>query len=478
MASSFGLFNTAYSGLAAARAALEVTGENVSNVNTPGYTRQRVDQVSLAGSDLGLRTTTGLNIGQGTKISGIARLSDAVVDARVRDTTASDGYWSAQSSALSSVDTSLGEPGTTGISSTLTAFWNAWQAVGTSVGSNGSNTTGAMATLLNSAQTLTSRISSGYSTAATQWQDALTTAKNTVTAVNQAGKTVATLNDQILRIEVAGGSANELKDQRDTALTTLANLTGASTRQNANGTIDVLVGGSTFVSGTSSRTLEVGGAGSIAALDTSTVTLQFSDRAGTAVQLDGGSLAGRLSALAPAGSGGVYASAAKAYNDVATSLRTTVNTVHRTGVTGDGTTNADFFGTSGAGAPAALSLTVPTSAAKVALGMPGAGARDGSLADKVGQLQHADGGPDTAWSAFVTGIGARAQAASTQATVATSAATAASTARTSQNGVDLDEETANLVVFQHAYQGAARVLTAVDEMLDTLINRTGLVGRS
>ena len=54
---------------------------------------------------------------------------------------------------------------------------------------------------------------------------------------------------------------------------------------------------------------------------------------------------------------------------------------------------------------------------------------------------------------------------------------AATALQQSQTGVDLDEETANLLTYQHAYQGAARVLTAIDEMLDVLINRTGLVGR-
>ena len=77
----------------------------------------------------------------------------------------------------------------------------------------------------------------------------------------------------------------------------------------------------------------------------------------------------------------------------------------------------------------------------------------------------------------MTRIGSQSKAATTQANVSASAASAATTAQNSQSGVDLDEETANLVVFQHAYQGAARAMTAIDEMLDTLINRTGLVGR-
>ena len=141
--------------------------------------------------------------------------------------------------------------------------------------------------------------------------------------------------------------------------------------------------------------------------------------------------------------------------------------------------NADspgFFGFASTNGPAATNLQVlPTSLA-------GIGAASGtslaSAADAVSQLGTAAASPDAAWSAYVSGIGATSKNASTQSTLATQAATTASTAQNSASGVDLDEETANLVVFQHAYAAAARVLTTVDQMLDTLINNTGIVGRA
>ena len=82
-----------------------------------------------------------------------------------------------------------------------------------------------------------------------------------------------------------------------------------------------------------------------------------------------------------------------------------------------------------------------------------------------------------AWSAFVTTIGVAAKSLTQQATLAQSASTSASKSQLANSSVDLDEESLNMVTFQKAYQGAARVMTAVDEMLDVLINRTGLVGR-
>jgi flagellar hook-associated protein 1 FlgK len=77
----------------------------------------------------------------------------------------------------------------------------------------------------------------------------------------------------------------------------------------------------------------------------------------------------------------------------------------------------------------------------------------------------------------VTSLGATTRSALQHASLADQASTSAVKRQLSNSSVDLDEENVNLLMFQHAYQGAARVMTAVDEMLDTLINHTGLVGR-
>ena len=99
-----------------------------------------------------------------------------------------------------------------------------------------------------------------------------------------------------------------------------------------------------------------------------------------------------------------------------------------------------------------------------------------SIADAISQLQHASDGPDAVWSAFVVDLGVRTQSATLSANVSEKARATAQSLQMSGAGVDIDEETVNMLSYQRAYQGAARVLTAVDEMLDTLINRTGRVG--
>ena len=168
-----------------------------------------------------------------------------------------------------------------------------------------------------------------------------------------------------------------------------------------------------------------------------------------------------------------------------------MHAIHQTGsVSGAPNVAAglDFFRYDAANAAASLAV-VPTTAAGIAAGTPGLGASDGSNADKLAQLGAgkavASAGPpptytpspSTDWSNFVTSFAVTTRTELQHASLADLTSTAAVGAQLSNASVDLDEENVNLLMFQHAYQGAARVMTAVDEMLDTLINRTGLVGR-
>jgi len=236
--------------------------------------------------------------------------------------------------------------------------------------------------------------------------------------------------------------------------------------------VDVLIDGNALVSGTHARALQVTGGSSMG--DAAEPAVGWADRPGTA-GISKGEIAGAVSLLASAGNGGVLAKAAASYNQVATALATTVNELHRQGATADGTTGHDFFT---AGTPAATTLkALPTDAAGIAAGYPGSGAKDGSLADRISQLGTQAGSADQVWSTFVTTTGALSRAELQQATLADVASSAAQDLQLSNASVDLDEENVNLLMYQHAYQGAARVMSAIDEMLDTLINRTGIVGR-
>ncbi|ROR33460.1 flagellar hook-associated protein 1 FlgK [Curtobacterium sp. JUb34] len=472
MVSTFGSLATAYSGLAAARAGIDVTGQNIANAGTAGYTRQRVTQNSVPATQTGFMRGTAALAGQGVSVDGIARLASLTLDVGVRVAAGSSAYADARATALSALETGLHEPGKDGLSAKLDAFWSSWSEL-----ASHPDDPGAASAVLGAAGTVAAALDSGSKAVDAQWSSVRGTVAGQVTQLNDAAKQVADLNGRIRTALASGGTANELLDQRDQLTEQIATLAGGTTRTNADGTVDVLLGGNPLVQGTDARAVALGGGERLA--DGAAVTLTWTSGSAGAVSLSGGSIGGALAVLAPAngnGTGGALAQAAASYDAVATQLATTVNAVHATGTTPAGTTGTAFFALA-AGVPAAQGLSViPTDGSGLAT-RNAAGQLDDSFADALSRLGTGPGAADTTWATFVAGVGTASRSAATESTLTGLALTNARTQQQSSAGVDLDEENVNLLSYQHAYQGAARVLTAVDEMLDTIINRVGLVGR-
>ncbi|MFJ4208315.1 flagellar hook-associated protein FlgK [Paenarthrobacter sp. NPDC089675] len=471
--STFGGLNTAYRGLTAAQQAIDLAGQNIANASTPGYTRQRIEQ-SAIGAPLPVGLTPGLGqAGQGVSVDGIARLGSSFLDAGVRSSAATSGFATVRSTELQRLEDSLQEPGAHGLSTALQTFWASWQGVANHPGESAP-----ASVLLEAAATLSETVSAGYKALDAQWSRVRGEAASSVSELNDAAGRVADLNARIRSTVAAGGSANELIDARNQLTESIASMAGGTVRENADGTADVFIGGNALVSGTSARQLTLAGPTGLGTV--SPVQLEWTDRPGASVNLDGGKLAGAVSLLAPAngsGTGGAISEAAAAYNAFATQLMNDVNAIHRTGQSSSGAGNLDFFTTS-AGVPAALSLRViPTNAAGIATGAAGSGALDGSVADKLSQIGSSASSPDVFWRGVVSGIGMASRSAQQHSQLANAAEVAAVGQRNSGAGVSMDEENINLLAGQHAYQAAARVMTAIDEALDVLINRTGLVGR-
>ena len=467
--STFGALNTAYRGLTAAQQGMNVAGQNIANAATEGYTRQRVDQSSLAAPARGLFSGGALQAGQGVSVNAIARLGSSFLDAGVRSAGAQAGYASVRSSALQGIEGILQEPGDNSISTALQGFWSAWQGA-----ANQPDKSGPKGLLLNAANSVTEKISSAYKALDSQWSSVRGQAQDAVTAVNAAAAQVASYNTTIRSTLAAGGSANELIDARAKLTDQIAVLAGGTVREQPDGTVDVLVGGNALVTGGSVRTLQLAGATRLADATGNAPRVEWTNPGGTAA-LDGGELAGALSVLAPADKGGAIAQAAESYNTFAKELAKAVNDIHAVGVTGAGAQGVDFF-TTGTG-PAALSISGPVSIDDIALKASTGGALDTSIADQISQLGTSANAPDKLWSGIVTDIGVQSRGAQQHEALTSAAQISALTGRASQASVSLDEENVSLLTNQHAYQAAARVMTAVDEALDVLINRTGLVGR-
>lgn len=474
--STFSGLGTALSSLIAQRQALEVSGQNIANANTVGYTRQRASISSLPAASVSSMFSTNNGPGQGTRVTGIDRLGDLFIDARVRSQTAGSAYLSATASAYTTLEQGVGEPSTTGLSTQLSNLWAGFQDV-----ANTPNKDSARAVLLENANAVVDRIATLYNAADTQWTQARTTTASLVDQVNTIASNVANLNTNILAITNSGGSANELMDQRDQLVTQLSGLVGATARVRDNGTIDVLVAGNALVSGPTTNALTVTGPDQFSgATAGQSVGIVWASRPAVAVGLDGGRVAGLLSVLAPpsaGGTGGLLTEAAASYDALATKLATSVNALHSTAKTVAGAPGGPFFAIDPL-KPTALGLSVAVkNPADIAVAADGKGALDGSVADTIAALGSASDGPDATWSSVVVQLGVRTASANSRSTVAEASRATAAAQQLSQASVDVDEESTNMLAYQRAYEGSARVLTAIDGMLDTLINRTGLVGR-
>lgn len=468
--STFSGLSAALSGLSAARAGLDTVGQNLTNLKTAGYTRQRLETSAVAAGTNTSLYSAGAKPGQGVAVTGISRLGDEFLDARVRTASSNSGYTTARAGALDGIEGVLGEPGPNGLSTGLQGFWAAWQEV-----SNHPGETASGAVLLQKAGSVTATISSGYTALENQWSQTRATVDSLASDLNTSAQQVAALNGQIRAAQSAGSPANELIDRRNLLAEHISEVAGGTVRTLPDGTNEILLGGNQLVSGTQANAVKVSGATSMRTGQP--VQLDWARPGGSQVELDGGTLAGNLSVLAPAaadGTGGDIAEAAEGYNRLAATLAAAVNAVHRSGTSPDGKSGQDFFTIKGAG-PAAVGLAVvPVSAQAIAAGT---GGKDGSVADKLGQLGTAAEGPSAQWTASVVRIGTAVKVGLQQAAMADSALAGAQANQLANASVDLDEENTNLLAFQHAYQAAARVLTAVDETLDVLINQTGRVGR-
>ncbi|MFE7843702.1 flagellar hook-associated protein FlgK [Microbacterium sp. NPDC057407] len=466
---SFAGIRLAASGLAAARAGMEVTGQNIANQATTGYTRQRVDQAPVGAPGATGLWPSVLRVGGGVDVTAIARLGDEVLDARVRDALATSGYWSARATAAGQAEVTMAEPTEDGLAANLDRFWAGWS----DLANNPDSATAQV--VLNNAQVLVGQIAAGYHAIAGQWEGLRGQVDRQVADVNATAGRVAVLNTQIREAVQSGRNANELIDQRNLLAQQLSTAVGATGTVEADGTLTVRVDGNALVSGDRARAITAAGPRDIA--DSGRVTLEWADRPGVAVSVTGGTIGGTISTLAPASDGGTLAAVAQAYNDTAVALADTVNAIHRSGETAGGAAGGDFFALYPAGPPALGLSVIPAGLDELALAAPGAGPLDTTIADRISALSASAVSASKTWSDFVTGFGVTVAGDLQRADIADTGAVAAVASQQSSASVDGDEETINLLTYQTAYQASARVLTAMDEALDLLINRTGLVGR-
>lgn len=220
--SSFAGFTTGVFGLSAAQKGLDVTGHNISNINTKGYTRQTLDQVSLHyGTSTGdhYRSTYDTRIGYGAMVTGISQIRDPYLDVRFRTEIPIAGEQSAKLSSLSELEGLLDEVNKAG--SITNQLSDLVSKLNDYANHTGNLEHGNM--VRNSAELLLTYFGNyarGIETSRTDLEDSFETVD--ITAVNKYLKEIQNLNDSIERSEMFGGTTLELRDERNLLIDELA----------------------------------------------------------------------------------------------------------------------------------------------------------------------------------------------------------------------------------------------------------------
>jgi len=435
--STFMGLQTSLRGLLAHQQAIDETGHNIANANTPGYSRQeavvRSTQPFVVPAN-SVITGAGAQLGTGVDVTEIRRIRDQFLDIQYRAQSTSLGDAATRSTTLDQVELAFDEPSDNGLAQQLAKFWSAWNDV-----ANAPEDQGARTALVTIAQTLTNSfhtIHAQLTTVAQQAQDQYDAITGPTGDVAAWAQELAGLNTSIADAIYRGQQPNDLMDRRDLLIDKLSSLAQVSVTDVGTGALKVDFGGVTLV--------DPAAANGYTWPQTLTTP--------------GGKLGALLDLASPAGLPLTYRDQLDA---VAGDLVASVNALH---------TATPFFA---AGGTTAATIAVAATAAAVQTGSGGASGEN-DVAQAIAQLR--GGSTDQLYDSLVARIGTDVQANARAEATAQTLVNAVDDRRQSVAGVSLDEEMTNLIRFQRGYQASARTMTTLDDMFDTLINRTGRVG--
>lgn len=444
---------------------LQTIGHNIANVDTPGYTRQRVTIRATRPEVL----TYG-SIGTGISVEDVRQVRDQFLRGQFREANKSFGEWSYKERTLNQIESILNEPQDNSMNDLMTAFWDSWSSLSTAeesmTGSSRSAILAEAGKLVNGFHQLSSQLKS--------LRDSIDGDLTAMTDdINRITTEIASINQQVASSELTGDRANDLRDQRDQLVDQLSNMIDVRTREDDNGAETVYMGGMVLVDGSDSFAI-----GSISKNKNGVATHSIVWK-GTDIELK--NLSGQLAGLTESRDK-IIPDYLDRLNELAGVLVEQVNALHRTGY-GDGksTNGVDFFDPNYTDASNIrinqdvvndIDLIAASESTNgdniIALKM--SGLRDVPLLDNNTTTI------DDYYHSIIGSIGVGSKEATSFTNNYELLTTQTENARLSVEGVSLDEEMTNLVKFQHAYDAAARVITTMDEALDTVILGMGRVG--
>lgn len=477
------------SGLRTHQEALNIIGHNISNVDTPGYSRQRADIVNADSQVMG-----NFMFGTGSNLSGIQAIRDRFLNLQITAGMAKQAGAETRYSALEAISPVFSETGDASLGVLVQKFFQGFQDLAARPEDQSTRTS-----LLSQANAMIGGMQSRYALLQDQRASADGSVGSIVTQVNTLTKQIADLNRRISQ-EPSPGSDNDARDQRNEIVNQLSGLVGIQTYEDSHSLLTVVVDGAPapLVAGTQSFDMT-------ATKDPlNSNFLKVEVQLGSPIDvtaLRGGTLGAKLDLR-----DSILPGIQRKLDQMAAGIQGQVNLAHRSGFALDGvTTGLDFFQTGVANGANGLPVTI--SAATNYVGMVnswsvnaaitaspsliGAAASAGMVGDNtqakvIANLQFlgnsvdtngdavADSGPFSTYIGIMVGsVGSQTQAYQTSNTTEQDLLTALQSQRDRVSGVSLDEEAANLMTMQRGYQASARFISIIDQLTDQLVNQFG-----
>ena len=464
------ILSVARSAMQVQQVAMQTTGQNIANANVAGYSVQRVEEEAQTSQMFPYGS-----VGTGVQVQTISRARDALLDGQFRDASASTASATTSSDLLSRIQGVLAEPSSTGLSSALDAFWGSWsdlasdptsQTARSAVAAQGSAVANMFHSFSNQLDAIDASARSGVT--------------SEVSKINDLAKQVSQLNPAIVAAESNGQTANDLRDQRDRVLDQLSALGTMQTVERSDGSDAVYLSGQMIVDHDTTQTVSVTGGTPV------NITIMGQQVIGV-----GGSVGAGLDVI-----NNQLPTVRNGLDQLAGAVVREVNALQLSGTAYSGNppvakAPTNFFsqnGAPGTGDPAQTARGISLDASMsdltniAASGATATGPGNNDVANQVAALRDtpvniydASGAVVASttmgdfYSSSVSKLAVATNKASTQVTVQQTLQNQASNRRDSVTGVSTDDELVSLMKQQQAYAAAARLVSVVDQMSQSLL---------
>ncbi len=442
---------------------LQIIGHNIANVNTPGYTRQRVNIVST----LPEYSAQGI-LGSGVKVGSIRQIRDLFLGEQFRQENKSLGEWTYKNKILSQIESLFNEPNDTTLSNLMSDFWNSWSDLSTGV-------QGARSNIISQ----TRKMTNGFHDMANQLNNLRDSIDRDISnftgEINRYTAEIAGLNQQIKTQEVGGDMANDLRDQRSFLLDELSTLIDVNNLENPNGTMTVYIGAMSIVNGSDNIKITP----KISNVDGQMTHNLVWENTDIVLKNASGQLKGLFETRDE-----IIPYYLDQLNTLAQTMISEVNALHTTGYGLNDTTGYNFFNINRTDAATIeIDPEILLDSSKIAASLEIGKRDDNRISLQIAGLQNkmvlnkSTSTMDFFYNSLVGSLGVQVNEASSFTKNYELLINQIEFAKESVQGVSLDEEMTNMIKYQHAYDAAARVITTMDEALDTVIKGMGIVGR-